>query len=73
MNNTDRERLFKQLDTREAALALPINFEQLARDGLLIRHGDWYRVLRSYRSLPWAVKEQILEFKFANDELLVGF
>jgi hypothetical protein len=67
MNSTDRELLFKQLDDRNAALAKSIDYEQLERDGLLIRHGDWYRVLKSYRSLPDLAKERIVEI--ALDEV----
>jgi hypothetical protein len=68
MNSTDRERLFKQLSARQAALALPIDFEQLERTGLLARRGSWYRLKCVYGKLPWSIRERILEVAFDGVE-----
>lgn len=70
MNIKDRTLLFEQLDAREAALATPIDIEQLQHEELLTRVGDWYQ-LHSFALLPEAVKDRIIEIKLDELGLMV--
>ena len=54
-------------------LATPIDFDSLIRDGILEKHGSWYKILSMERLPSWA-KAQIKQLRSSNQkETLVKF